>query len=284
MSLLTPAMSEMPCFGRAEKITSRSQLGRSNEGGCAVDTPAVRDTGLWRAVRATCRPLVTMLATAMMLVWGIWPSSVWAEDDLNQQLLESLDGESKLESLEKQTDLESPLMIANRLLENTASARERLAAGILDSETASIQQKILDDFDALLDQTGSPPPSSSPPPQGTPTSQPDGGEEAPQSAGQTSGQAADDAGSEGNGAPSKDPNAAARESTERTVPGEETAAERERRLGLATSAWGHLPPKVREQMRSAFSETYLPEYDELLRRYYEALAAARNQESRAKDR
>jgi hypothetical protein len=51
-------------------------------------------------------------------------------------------------------------------------------------------------------------------------------------------------------------------------------------MGLATAAWGHLPPKVREQMRSAISEEFLPEYDELIRRYYEALATRRRDEQR----
>jgi len=195
-----------------------------------------------------------------------------AEDDLDRQLLESLEGGG---------EPQSPVAIIDRLLENTESARERLAAGTLDEETASIQRQILDDFDALLDQTGSPPPSASPPPpQGGAESRGDGAEGTPQSAGQTGGQSAEDSRSERNGESSDDPNAASRESAERTVAGEETAAERERRLGLATAAWGHLPPKVREQMRSAFSETYLPEYDELVRRYYEALAARRDRQGR----
>src|SRR5690606_2340290 len=75
-----------------------------------------------------------------------------------------------------------------------------------------------------------------------------------------------------------DPGAASKESEERTARGKETDAERERRLGLSTAAWGHLPPKVREQMRSAFSEEYLPQYDALVRQYYEALARRRANE------
>ena len=59
---------------------------------------------------------------------------------------------------------------------------------------------------------------------------------------------------------------------------EEGEAARQQRLGLATAAWGHLPPKVREQMRSAINEEFLPEYDELIRRYYEALATRRQNE------
>jgi hypothetical protein len=43
-----------------------------------------------------------------------------------------------------------------------------------------------------------------------------------------------------------------------------------RRL-LAREVWGHLPPAVRERVKSEFSEQVLPAYDELVRRYFEAL-------------
>lgn len=42
---------------------------------------------------------------------------------------------------------------------------------------------------------------------------------------------------------------------------------------LATGVWGHLPARQRDRMRSRFSERFLPQYAELVRRYYEALAA-----------
>lgn len=41
---------------------------------------------------------------------------------------------------------------------------------------------------------------------------------------------------------------------------------------LATSVWGHLPARQRDRMQSRFSERFLPQYAELVRRYYEALA------------
>jgi hypothetical protein len=40
---------------------------------------------------------------------------------------------------------------------------------------------------------------------------------------------------------------------------------------LAREVWGHLPPAVRERVRVDFSETVLPAYDDLVRRYFEAL-------------
>ncbi len=213
-----------------------------------------------------------LVATAM---WCASPAlGVHADDDLDRQLRDSLEGSGKA------GEADSPVTVVNRLLENTASARERLAAGELDERTATIQQQILDDLDALIGLAGSSPPAGSPsaPPAGggAPSQAPGSGqsgqapvEKAQKSAGETD--------SAGSGEPGGDPNAMSRESAERTATAGESAADRERRLGLATAAWGHLPPKVREQMRSAFSETYLPEYDELVRRYYEALAARREQ-------
>jgi hypothetical protein len=43
------------------------------------------------------------------------------------------------------------------------------------------------------------------------------------------------------------------------------------RGSLVREVWGHLPPAVRERVRVDFSETVLPAYDELVRRYFEAL-------------
>jgi len=40
---------------------------------------------------------------------------------------------------------------------------------------------------------------------------------------------------------------------------------------LLHEIWGHLPPAVRAHVRVDFSETVLPAYDELVRRYFEAL-------------
>jgi hypothetical protein len=44
-----------------------------------------------------------------------------------------------------------------------------------------------------------------------------------------------------------------------------------RQSTLVREVWGHLPPAVRERVRVDFSETVLPAYDELVRKYFEAL-------------
>jgi len=61
------------------------------------------------------------------------------------------------------------------------------------------------------------------------------------------------------------------DSQERTDPAK-AAAERARRAQMIKDVWGHLPPHVREAMLNSVSEKYLPKYEELVKKYYEALA------------
>ncbi len=61
-------------------------------------------------------------------------------------------------------------------------------------------------------------------------------------------------------------------STERTDRGEATSAELARRNALMRDVWGHLPPAALERLMNVYSERYLPQYEEVIRRYYEALA------------
>jgi hypothetical protein len=177
-------------------------------------------------------------------------------DDLDRELLDALEGKPPKDS---------PFQIIPRLLDTTRTAASRLEGGQLDQQIEQLQTQILADIDALLEQ------AAPPPPQSRDASQLQSQQQQQQ---QTS-QSQDQQDSQPEQENDADPNAASEESEERTARGEQTAAERERRLGLSTAAWGHLPPKVREQMRSAFSEEYLPQYDALVRQYYEALARRR---------
>ncbi len=61
------------------------------------------------------------------------------------------------------------------------------------------------------------------------------------------------------------------DSQERTDPAR-VAAEKARRAQMVKDVWGHLPPHVREAMLNSVSEKYLPKYEELVKKYYEALA------------
>lgn len=105
----------------------------------------------------------------------------------------------------------------------------------------------------------------------------------PQAAGQTGGSAAQEqpvgvSGNESNGPATGTgvgSEGAARESSSQSAGQGGGAVQVERRRNLATAVWGHLPDRVREEMLQSYSEEFLPEYEELVERYYEALAEQR---------
>ena len=41
---------------------------------------------------------------------------------------------------------------------------------------------------------------------------------------------------------------------------------------VTKDVWGHLPPKLRQQMTEYYKEDVMPKYSELLRLYYSSLA------------
>lgn len=72
-------------------------------------------------------------------------------------------------------------------------------------------------------------------------------------------------------------------SEERHGPREtESAEELVRRRELAKEIWGHLPPAMREQMLNVYGDKYLPKYEEVIRRYFEALAEQGRREQRGR--
>ena len=205
--------------------------------------------------------LVVRTVTSALLLCGCAPT--WADDvdALDRQLLDAL---------EERPPADSPQQLVPRLIKSTKQTAQRLQEGRLDAETTALQKQILEDIDALLKQSA--PPDRRSPSSGSPSDQTSDDT----SASQEQETSPEESQTPADGAP--DPNEASKESQQRSTPGEEGTVVRGTRLGLSTSAWGHLPPKVREQMRSAFSEEYLPEYDALVRRYYEALARRRSAE------
>jgi len=64
----------------------------------------------------------------------------------------------------------------------------------------------------------------------------------------------------------------AKKSSEKSEPGDPGDVELARRERLVKDVWGHLPPALREKLLNIYSEKYLPKYDSLIRRYFEALA------------
>lgn len=64
----------------------------------------------------------------------------------------------------------------------------------------------------------------------------------------------------------------ARDAQENVTAAQRARDEEARREQMVKDVWGHLPPHLREAMMQSFKEKYLPQYEDLVRRYYEALA------------
>jgi hypothetical protein len=150
-----------------------------------------------------------------------------------------------------------PAQLIEQTVELMRAAQKRFAGNQLDDETAQLQRQIQEQLARLLklsEQRAAQRPQFSPdepplePP--APRSSPAGGRGDQQSQSSRAG-----------------------ESSEQPSGGEElTDVEIQRRKDVATAVWGHLPPRLRDRMHGAFSGRFLPPYDELVRRYYEALA------------
>lgn len=74
------------------------------------------------------------------------------------------------------------------------------------------------------------------------------------------------------GMPSRNRDGKAEESSDRAREDRLRDAVLDFRSDLVRDAWGHLPPRLREQLLNAGSDEYLPQYDSLVRRYFESLA------------
>lgn len=77
--------------------------------------------------------------------------------------------------------------------------------------------------------------------------------------------------SNGDGA-AKPGNKPARESTDRIGKSDADANRLEEMRRMLKEVWGHLPPRVREQMQSGSVERFLPKYEKLIEDYYKRLA------------
>lgn len=154
-------------------------------------------------------------------------------------------------------DAGSGAAAADETIELMQTASRRLADAQLDAETARLHGEIVDRLRQLLEQAQQQSAQRLPVPSQSANSSPspDGS-----SAGGTGEQ----------GGPRQTDDAA--ESSDAPGGGEIGEGEVERRRNLATSVWGHLPPRERARMEGAFSERFLPQYDDLVRQYYEALA------------
>lgn len=214
------------------------------------------------------------------------------DNDLDRQLLRDLvpdlpiDPETPEEASDdaktSSNQPQSRLPFADELDETVAAMREvslRLDKLNLSDDTEQLQTGIVSNIDKLIEKLKNlPPPSSSSSSENSDSDQSDsdsqsqGQKKEPQPKPQPSSEKQNGADSD-TGATSKLRAGKSAESTEQNRrEARERAAALARRRAMIDEVWGHLPPAMRERLLNVGSEKLLPKYEDLIRRYYEALA------------
>ncbi|MFN0053070.1 MAG: hypothetical protein ACKV0T_12865 [Planctomycetales bacterium] len=187
----------------------------------------------------------------------------------------SLDGKV-LRRLEPSSgELQSEIERMERAIAGMRRASERIEASDTTEATLELQQQVIDDLEKLLTLLKQQQKNRQQNPQSQdPNSQPQQRPQRmtpqqldPRNSGKPSPSDADGSQSK----PGRDQEKSGN-SQERTDAARRREAEEARQQQIYKDVWGHLPPHLRAAMQTAFSEKYLPKYDDLVKRYYEALA------------
>ena len=151
----------------------------------------------------------------------------------------------------------------NRQTGAETQAAQRAAIQELDQLIATAKSAAADGSNSEGDSSGSPQPEAQP---GEPVSTPAvGNSQAIPSAGNGS----------ASGKPQANRDGKAEDSSERQRDrhGNATATLPALHADLIRESWGHLPPRLRDQLLNAGGDRTVPQYDPLVRRYFESLAA-----------
>jgi hypothetical protein len=158
------------------------------------------------------------------------------------------------------------------IMDGMHGAEARLKAGDTGADTRTIQEKVVNDLQKLIDaaksksQDGSQQQNSGSRPESGSQNRFQGKPAASETPSGSGGAGSTGAGSSRTGQPGRKPGA-----------GKPSATDKEKkptdgpRHHMLRDVWGHLPPALRERVPSDFHETILPAYDDLVRRYFEAL-------------
>ena len=140
---------------------------------------------------------------------------------------------------------------AGKLIENQQTGQE----------TQKLQQRVVQNLETLIRLIESAPKSS--------MRQQSQNDNQQSNDGKKSRQQKTEAGQKNVPQPSQGP---ARQSSERKEEGQATAGNLKNKNVYIKDAWGHLPPAMRQQLLNIYTEKFLPQYENQVRRYYEALA------------
>ncbi len=167
-------------------------------------------------------------------------------------------------------DPESAEAAFARIADPLATAATRLEAGDTGEETRSAQQAAVAEMARLIEAVKRQPPAPSSegadqggrpqqkPAKASPSGEPNAG---------TATGGTGDGGAAGTNREGK-----AEESSERRNGGPGASIVVPYRNSLIEGTWGHLPPRLREQLLNGGNDRVLPKYDPLVRRYFESLA------------
>ena len=189
------------------------------------------------------------------------------------------DADSQVEKPAKAID---PVQSLQRILGGMKLSAELMKNDEAETATKKTQPQVVKDLDELIkflesqSSSSPPPPDSSQQPQQPMDQDPMPGDQKPQPKPQNSAEP----GQEQPGAKSQD-EARSRESTERKQPPRDPRESRSlsgQEL-YEKEVWGHLPPALRRELLNIYSEKYIPQYEDLVRRYYESLAEGNRRRS-----
>ena len=170
-----------------------------------------------------------------------------AASDLDQQLIEQL---ARGEDIGKESP--DPLVSIGRRMR---LAEELINRQVTSQKTQRVQQQVIEDLDRLIEQM---------------KKQCQGG----QCNSKSSPKSGAKPGSKGRAGSGENTgvNQPAKESTDRTDGKASNREELARLQQMLKQVWGHLPPKIRDQMQSGSIEEFLPKYERLIEEYYTRLA------------
>lgn len=201
---------------------------------------------------AEIRGLCHWPTTVFALIWACASAGAADEEPIIVVAPDSVNPPAQSPAVPDQVDQAALRAFATETVAAMLEAQAAFAEGRVSDETQAQQAGILERLQRLADWTRR--------------------QSQTITAGQATGVGARPANSgDGQGAAGRQSAAAdSRESANSRSDGEVPALTTTR--DLATSVWGHLPTRQRDRMQSRFSEQFLPQYEQLVRQYYERLA------------
>lgn len=227
-----------------------------------------------------------LLLTGLCLGWSSL-GPVWSADD------EQTPADATLPSTEPAAkSAVDPLgQKFEQITTRMSQAKSQLAERQTGQTTQDLQKQILADLDELLK---TPPQSSDSPSGGGGSSSSSNSSSSPKpspSNQQKSSSGQQPANQQSSGQQKSGQSADNAQDRENSEDSEERTGERKRgnvvelpRQRLEVDVWGHLPENVREKLLNAYGERMVPEYADLVQRFYRSLAETNSPRDRAPER